>query len=246
MDLRSIVLHVVAICVVTAFFLNPLQSFWHSTDEWIFLCLNSSTVNHPIQQVFWALANTWITDGITAVFLFGVFILYIAEAEQEKRTQRIAEFFYTGVWMGVTIVACKLCLSPLLEVTGVARESPSSVYDNCNLLSAAVPWIKIKDMAFNCFPADHAIVVFQWCAFFWFFAGLRRGLFTTVIALCSLIPRLIAGAHWFSDIAVGSIAVVAVSIAWGLFSPLLERGLHMAYKALRLICKATKAMALDD
>lgn len=229
MDLRGLSLHLIALCLIIVFCLDPLHSFWQSIDEWVFLSLNSSSIDHPIQQLFWALANTKITDFLTAVFLIGSFILYAFEAEDEDRIKRLSELLYTGLWIVCTIAVCKLFISPFLEAAGAARESPSALFDNCHLLSAAVPWMKIKDMAFNCFPADHAVVVFQWCSFFSFFAGLRRGVFITVIAIIFLIPRLISGAHWISDIAVGSISVVFISVAWGLCSPLLGYGLRLLY-----------------
>ena len=40
-------------------------------------------------------------------------------------------------------------------------------------------------------------------------------------ALC--IPRLAVGAHWLSDLIVGSCCIVLLSISWAFFTPLGER-----------------------
>ena len=37
------------------------------------------------------------------------------------------------------------------------------------------------------------------------------------------LPRLIAGAHWLSDILVGGVSIALVTLAFGLYTPLLNR-----------------------
>jgi membrane-associated phospholipid phosphatase len=37
------------------------------------------------------------------------------------------------------------------------------------------------------------------------------------------LPRLIAGAHWLSDILVGGVSIALIALAFGLYTPLLNR-----------------------
>jgi membrane-associated phospholipid phosphatase len=233
MSLRGVTLHIIAVCLLIAFCLSPLQPFWQSIDEKVFLFANISTIDHPLQQAFWALGTTHGADIFIAIFLIGAFLVYIFEDRDEKRMQKLAQLLFTGFWTAATILISKLCISPLLEAVGLARESPSSVYDHSQLLSTVTPWVNVKDIAFNCFPSDHATVIFQWCAFFWFFAGFRKGLLTTIIALAFLLPRIISGAHWICDMIVGSGAITAIVFAWAFLPLMREKGLRLASK---LIC----------
>ena len=223
-------LHMLAVALLASLFLPHSDAIWKGIDTVFFVTLNSSISDHPIQQAFWAVFNIKITDIFGASFLFGCFLLYVFEGEGQERRKRVAELIYTLVWFEISILLCKQCFTPICEHLGISRHSPTVVMKASVMLSEVAPWVKIKDSSYFCFPADHACIVFQWCAFLWFFAGWKRGLFAYLFSILFILPRLISGAHWLSDLIVGSGSIVIIALSWALCTPLLNRGLHSLYR----------------
>jgi Kdo2-lipid A phosphotransferase len=227
------VLHAIAVALVASLFLLPSDSAWNIIDRACFSLLNSSIIGHPIQQAFWAVSNIKITDIFGASFLLGAFLMYIFEAQGQERRKRVAQLLYTLLWFEISILFCKQCYTPICEHLGISRHSPTVMMDKAFMLSEVVPWEKIKDSSYFCFPADHACIVFQWCAFIWFFAGWKRGLFVYLFSIIFLLPRLISGAHWLSDLLVGSASIIIIALAWALFSPLFRLGMQFLYRLVK-------------
>ena len=206
--------------MLVSLFCLPTERLWNLVDTSCFTALNASIIGHPLQQAFWAVANIKMTDIFGASFLLGCFLIYIFEAQGQERRRRTAYLLYTLIWFEISILLCKQVVTPIAQWFGLARHGPTSVIKGSLLLSQIAPWVKIKDSSLCCFPADHACIVFQWCALLWFFAGWQRGLFASLFSVLFLLPRLVSGAHWISDLIVGSGSIVAIALAWALFTPL--------------------------
>ncbi len=189
--------------------------FWNQIDRATFYFLNSSIEGHPLLQIFWALANIKITDLYGACFFVSSFLLYIFEAEdKETRRLRCGYLIFTLLWFEVSILFTKQLLTPICEYYKIARHSPTVVLPDTIRLSLFTPWAKIKDVSHFCFPSDHAVIMLQWSMFFTFFAGWKRGLVVSLFSIVFILPRLISGAHWISDILVGSLSIVLIVFAW--------------------------------
>ena len=208
--------------MLASLFSPPTDAMWRAFDTAIFRFLNNAVVGHPVQQAFWAVANIKITDIFGAAFLLSSFLIYAFEGQGVERRRRFAQLMYALLWFEISILVCKQVYTPICEGHGLSRHSPTLVIQDALMLSEIVPWAKIKDSSYFCFPADHASIVFQWCAFLWFFAGWRRGASVLLCSLFFLLPRLISGAHWTSDLIVGSGSVVLVALAWALHTPLYD------------------------
>jgi membrane-associated phospholipid phosphatase len=222
--------HALAITLIASLFLLPSHALWHVVDTACFVTLNSSIIDHPIQQAFWAVSNIKITDVFGGAFLLGCFLMYIFEEKGQERRKRVAHLLYTLIWFEISILLCKQCFTPICEHLGVSRHSPTVLIKEAVRLSTVIPWAKIKDSSYFCFPADHACIVFQWCSFLWFFTGWKRGLSAFLFSTLFLLPRLISGAHWLSDILVGSGSIVIIALAWALCTPLLNWWMNRLYR----------------
>ncbi len=221
MPSRFYKLLVLALLLSTSLFIFPTKQIWQFIDTQTFLLLNSSIAEHPIQQIFWAFLNIKATDILGATFLLGCFILYIFEGEGAERKKRIAELLYTLLWFEISILLCKQVLTPFCETHNLARHSPTTMLHAQVYLSQVAPSCKIKDSSYFCFPGDHAAIVFQWCTLLWYFAGWKRGLYGLLGSLVFLLPRLISGAHWLSDLLVGSLSIVLITTTFALCTPLM-------------------------
>lgn len=101
-------------------------------------------------------------------------------------------------------------------------KSPTRILADAKLLSHYVTDIRFRDQAGSSFPGDHGIVLITCAAFMWRFA--RRPLAWAAILLVILLsaPRIMVGAHWFSDIYFGSLFPVMLISPWILYSPISE------------------------
>ena len=62
----------------------------------------------------------------------------------------------------------------------------------------------------------------------WFFAGRRYGLVSAVFATFFVLPRLVSGAHWFTDAIIGGVVTALVVVPLVVYTPvqdILTRGL---------------------
>ena len=113
--------------------------------------------------------------------------------------------------------------SPLVAHFHWQRESPSLAVDGAVRISELFPgWqglLQVKDASNRSFPGDHASVLMLWALFVSAFAaGARRWLAWGLAALFML-PRIVAGAHWLSDVLVGGTFLALTTVAWGLCTP---------------------------
>ncbi|MBE8190479.1 MAG: phosphatase PAP2 family protein [Candidatus Thioglobus sp.] len=81
----------------------------------------------------------------------------------------------------------------------------------------------MKDSSSESFPGDHATVLLTWLGYCLFFRRNRWSWAAAFLVIFFSLPRLIAGAHWLSDVLVGGLAIALVALAFGLFTPVLNR-----------------------
>lgn len=200
-----------------SFLWPPTRAIWEIFDTAVFKSLNHTLEGHPWVQVFWAFVNHKKADLVEdAIFLF-FFILAIKAAPKEKRIRRTAEFIFCIALAGSLIYYVNRTF--LREHTIIPRESPSLVVTPCVRLSEEVPWLTVKDETIASFPGDHATTLILFSVLYTFFAGRKLGAYACLYAVFRALPRLIAGAHWFSDILVGSGCLALFFLGWALCTP---------------------------
>jgi membrane-associated phospholipid phosphatase len=100
------------------------------------------------------------------------------------------------------------------------RLSPSLVEPDARRLSALFPQIKAKDASRWSFPGDHGIVVLTTLIYLGYRDSSTTAFVGCGIAPFWIAPRLVSGAHWFTDIAVGSLTLALVGTALLMATPL--------------------------
>ena len=139
--------------------------------------------------------------------------------------------------MGLTICLVNGILFP--EFIHIPRKSPTMVDKTAFRLSSVIDWITVKDHSRKSFPGDHATtaVLFTWMIFY--LMGWRKGLLAIFYAVFFCLPRLITGAHWLTDVLIGSgsIATVMSSIAFG--TPLANTSINLLEKGLKKLSRRT-------
>ncbi|ELO6405044.1 TPA: Kdo(2)-lipid A phosphotransferase, partial [Escherichia coli] len=82
------------------------------------------------------------------------------------------------------------------------------------------------------FPGDHGMMLLIFSAFMWRYFGKVAGLIALIIFVVFAFPRVMIGAHWFTDIIVGSMTVILIGLPWVLLTPLSDRLITFFDKSL--------------
>jgi len=128
------------------------------------------------------------------------------------------KMFSLGVCMLLAAVVIKQCGNLL----SIRHPSPTLVFRNANRLSKLVD-IAAKDASRNSFPGDHGMMLMIFAAFMARYFGRRAFLAAACIVVIFSMPRIASGAHWFSDIYMGSLTIVCITLSWFLLTPASDR-----------------------
>ena len=194
---------------------GPWREAWDAVDAFIFFALNGMLADNRPMAVFWALANNRAFDLVPALIFLALFWRYMAAGGPEERVlERVAG---CGLFVVYVVVVTRI-LDQL--VLNVARMSPSLVMEPVHRLSEMVPWMRTKDYSLHSFPGDHGTVsiMFSICLVHCF--GKRAGLWGLGLILLSIMPRTVAGAHWLTDVVVGSLMITLLPLALVFATPL--------------------------
>ncbi len=206
---------IIAFLLATYIFARPV---WHLLDTHFFQAINSTLEGHKWWQIFWACANHRIADWVEDVFIIGFFAVYISQAPKYFKSRRVAEFLFCILLTALIIFFVNQTL--FRENLKISNQSPTLIVENCVRLSHEVPWMKVKDMAARSFPGDHGTTALLFAGSILFFARRKLAIVACFYAAFLCTPRLITGAHWLSDVLVGSGSIALFFLSWAFFSPI--------------------------
>ena len=154
-------------------------------------------------------------DWIHDVFMLLFFFFFIKTSHSSLKRQKIASLIFSALFIALVISLVNGILFP--EFIKISRNSPTVVDKEAFRLSTIVEWIKVKDHSSKSFPGDHATTATLFACLIFHLFGWKFGLFAVGYAIFFCLPRLVVGAHWFTDILIGStlIATITSSLAFG-------------------------------
>ena len=209
--------HLVILFLMGTFFWAPTRVYWDILDVAVFKFLNGTLKGNLGLQTFWALANHKLTDWVEDFIFIAFFGLAIYQAGRGARLRKASQFVFCILFAATMLYGVNKVL--FREHLKIPRPSPSLVVTPCIRVSDNIPWLKTKERAGSSFPGDHATTVIFFAVSYTFFAGRRLGAYAIVYALIRTLPRLIIGAHWFTDVFVGSGVIVLFFSSWALCTP---------------------------
>lgn len=213
--------HIIAALLFASLFWPLTKEYWDVIDVAFFKWINSSLRDRPSWQLFWALANHKLADWIEDLCVLCFFIVYVKRAHKTLRAYRISQLLFCVFYIGAIIYFINRML--FRETLNIPRLSPTLVVDESVHLSDEITWMSIKDDSSKSFPGDHGTTALLFAASFSYLAGWRLGILAALYAAFLCMPRLITGAHWLSDVLVGSGTITIVFLSWAFCTPLCER-----------------------
>lgn len=213
------------IYALVAFFIFTLfckstKGFWIPLDTGCFRMLNSWIAESSFFQNLWAMANHRMTDWFED-FVFVLFFAWVIKATPEElRIRKIAECIFILFYSALVHLAINETL--FRGLLHIQRKSPTLILDSFVDLSEKVSWIKVKVKSPKSYPGDHATVAILFMAGFLY---LGRKNFKIMCAsflygITLILPRLVVGAHWLTDVLFGSVFIVLVPFSLAFCSPI--------------------------
>ncbi|MDX1514861.1 MAG: phosphatase PAP2 family protein [Gammaproteobacteria bacterium] len=205
---------ILSVALLASKFLPPFAGLWQRVDLAVFELTNASLLSGNAWQWLWALTNHRAFDAVAGGFFLVIFLCYIVKARGRARVERFAAGGFLFAW---TVIVLDVSSNWIFDFR---HPSPTLVVVDAVRLSELVPQFKLKDSSGASFPGDHGTALIMFTVMIWFYAGRRPGLLAAAGASLFALPRLMSGAHWLSDIAVGSVSVALIALALALATPL--------------------------
>jgi membrane-associated phospholipid phosphatase len=202
--------NLLGVALFLSWFLPANHGGWFTLDSAIFFFFNRHLATDPAFLHLVAITNNRAFDAISLLAM-GLLYLYFYLKQDAAGRRRLV---ITGVVMLLTAVV----LNQLGHLLPVKHPSPTLTFDNIHRVSE-MTGIPTKDASGDSFPGDHGMMLIIFSCFMLRYFG--RGAFAVALLITVVfsLPRVMIGAHWFTDIAVGSLSVVLVGASWVLMTP---------------------------
>ncbi|MBR9856603.1 MAG: phosphatase PAP2 family protein [Gammaproteobacteria bacterium] len=197
--------NLVAIAVLGSWFWLPNHGFWFDIDKAIFYYFNHKIGASDDWVTAVAIANNRAFDGVALLAMGVVYYSYYRAASKEQKRQLLI--------IGLMMLLTAIGLNQLGRAIPVERPSPTLTFDNVYRLTELASF-KTKDASGDSFPGDHGLMLMIFTAFVWRFLSWKAGLWGCVFVVVFSAPRVMGGAHWWSDIYVGAFSVACFGMAW--------------------------------
>ena len=215
-----IICNVIALLLMASWLWQPTRALWDSFDAWLFHLLNAPLANHPIWATIWAIGNMRPVDAAIGL----VMLITIIKSDFIFSGVQVRRALYAFLALLLLMLLIRIALfDQVLKFIQYKRASPSLVVDGAVRLTSLFPgWEQkwaLKDSSTQCFPGDHASVLFIWTGMLLYFARGKALFFVWLLTILYALPRLIAGAHWGSDVMVGGAFLSLMAFGWGYYTP---------------------------
>lgn len=203
-------INLAGIILFFSWYIPANHGFWMPIDSTIFYSFNHQMVLHHWFAVLVAITNYRGFDGVSLLAMGIFYYSFWRKQVPYSRRKLIA--------IGITMLITAVILNQLGHLLPVKHSSPSLFFTDAYRVGE-LTGISTKDSSNSSFPGDHGMMLIIYACFMWRYFGLRALGVGSLILIIFALPRLMAGAHWFTDIAVGSLSVVLVGLSWWLLTP---------------------------
>lgn len=218
-NFRKLFISHVIVLLLALSFIAPLTTFlWDMIDIFCFRMLNEPLRSSVAWQVVWGLANHKWADWVHDLVFLILIIAAVRSFPKEERPRKIAEFIFLLLYIAAIIFFVNRVL--FREHLQLERISPTLALANPVKMSQVISWLKLKHTSTRSFPGDHATTAILFALGYAYYAPRKLAIFGFLYGGLICLPRLVAGAHWASDILVGSLSIALICLSWAFYSPL--------------------------
>lgn len=194
--------------------LSPSLLIWETLDDAIFFTTNAWLHEDNQTWVLFVAAtnNRWF-DVASFLALLGLFLW--AMSRDPIREGRLLRWGGIGLTMLLTAGVLSQAVRYAIPYS---HPSPTLVYEESVRVTELVGF-STKAVSADSFPGDHGMMLMLFTAFVWRFSGRTVGAASAVGVVIFSTPRILGGAHWFSDIYMGALSICLITLPWVLCTP---------------------------
>ncbi|WP_192458418.1 phosphatase PAP2 family protein [Musicola keenii] len=193
-----------------SWYLTGQGGLWFEIDKRLFFYFNQHLASSAAFLQLVAVTNNRVFDACALLVMGLLYLHYYLPADHAGRRRMLL--------IGVIMLLTAVVLNQLGHLIPVQHGSPTLYFTDINRVSD-LTGVPTKDASSDSFPGDHGMMLMVFAAFMWRYFGLSAFIGSLAITLLFATPRVMIGAHWFTDIAVGSLSVVLVGLSWWLLTP---------------------------
>lgn len=208
-------------CLMASYFL--FDAAWKDLDTKIFYYFNDRLTPGSRFTTLVAYTNMRIFDAVSFVAMGLLYLHYFRQRDNAGKRMLIC----VGLCMLLTGIVIKHC-GGFIPIT---HPSPTYTYEDVNRVSKMVDFAT-KDADRNSFPGDHGMMLMVFAAYMARYFGRRAFTAAALIVIVFAMPRILSGAHWFSDVYMGSLAIACMTVSWILLTPASDRCAEILEKLL--------------
>ena len=145
------------------------------------------------------------------------------------------------VMAGVVMVISAVLINQAGQAIPFNRLSPTLELDAVHRVSD-ITGIFTK-MPQKQFSGDHGLMLIIFAAFVWRYAGFRYFAAAVLLTIIFSLPRIMAGAHWFSDIMAGSLSLALITVPRILLTPLSDQCVNFLVRHMPRLSDITKKIS---
>jgi len=208
-------------CLLFLTWLLPFtRGAWDAVDLFVFRMLNGMLGDAPKPDWFWEFSNKRIFDKVMAICYAVLAIKWATSGVRGNPRRRMIQ-----VGMAIFCVfAMRLGVDEVMDAMDYDRLSPSYVVEGATTLKDIFPETEAKWRSKSSFPGDHALVSIWMMLYFILFSKPRYAGFAIALTLIAGMPRLVVGAHWFTDNLIGGLGFSLIFFGLFLLTGLYEKG----------------------
>lgn len=215
-----LLLNVAGLALFLSWYLPVNHGAWFTLDSAIFHFFNHLLVESRAFLWLVAITNNRAFDACSLLAMGCVMLAFWLKADDEGRRRIFA--------IGLTMLMTALVVNQLAQhLYPVKRASPTLYFSDIWRVSELLN-IPTKDASKDSFPGDHGMMLLIFSTFMLRYFGVKPFIVSLIIFVVFAFPRVTIGAHWFSDIAVGSLSAVLIGLPWILLTPLSDKVISLS------------------
>ncbi|WP_312627052.1 phosphatase PAP2 family protein [Scandinavium sp.] len=210
-----LLLNIAGLALFMSWYLPVNHGLWFPVDSGIFHFFSQGLADSRAYVWFLAITNNRAFDGCSLLAMGCLMLSFWLKADNAGRRQIVI--------IGLVMLLSAVIVNQLAQhLMPVKRASPSLFFPNVYRVSDLLH-ISTKDASKDSFPGDHGMMLLIFATFMWRYFGHKAFTIALIIFVVFAFPRVMIGAHWFTDIAVGSLTAVLIGMPWILLTQLSDK-----------------------
>ena len=208
--LRIAALNLIGITLLVSYYFTRQEGFWFDIDATVFYFFNDQLIRGSTFVDVVAYTNLRVFDVVAFIAMALLYLHYYLKENSEGKRKMLC--------MGIVMLITAIVIKQGGRFLPISHPSPSLFFKNANRL-ADLTDLPTKYSSRNSFPGDHGMMLMIFAAFMARYHGFKAFLIAVTITVIFSMPRIASGAHWFSDVYIGSLSIVCIGISWLLLTP---------------------------